>query len=65
MRFRFMVRMVVPTTILAMGLLLLGGVAAWYLHRLQREASSLLVASVAKVRAAEELELISYRLRGG
>ncbi len=63
MRFRLMVRMVVPTTILALGLLLLGGVAAWYLHRLQREASRLLVASVAKVRTAEELELISYRLR--
>ena len=58
-----MVRMVIPTTILtALGLLLLGGVAAWYLHRLQREASRLLVASVAKVRTAEELELISYRL---
>jgi len=62
-RLRLMARMVVPTTILASGLLLLGGVAAWYLHRLQREASSLLVASIAKARTAEELELISYRLR--
>jgi len=63
-RFRLLARMVVPAMILALGLLLVGGVAAWYLHRLQREASALLVASVAKGRAAEELELISYRLRG-
>ncbi len=62
MAFRFMARMVVPTTILAAGLLLVGGIAAWYLHRLQREASSLLAASVAKVQAAEELELTGYRL---
>jgi len=61
--FRLMARMVAPTLILAIGLLLLGGVAAWYLHRMQREASSFLVASVAKVRAAEELEILSYRLR--
>jgi two-component system, NtrC family, sensor histidine kinase HydH len=40
-----------------------GGLAAWYLHGLQREASDLLVASVAKVRAAEEMELVGYRLR--
>ena len=63
MGFRLMTRMVIPTIILAVGLLLIGGVAAWYLHGLQREASRLLVVSVAKVRAAEELELISYRLR--
>ena len=63
MAFRFMARLVAPTIILAVGLLLLGGVAAWYLHRLQREASGLLVVSVAKVRAAKELELISNRLR--
>lgn len=60
---RLMTRMVIPTIGLAAGLLLVGGLAAWYLHGLQREASGLLVASVEKVRAAEELELISYRLR--
>lgn len=65
MAFRFVARLVVPIVILAVGLLLLGGVAAWYLHRLQREASQLLVASVARVLAAEELELIGFRLRAG
>lgn len=44
-------------------LLLLGGVAAWYLHGLQRTSSQLLMASVAKVEAAEELEIISHQLR--
>ena len=63
MRFRLMARMVVPTTILASGLLLVGGLAAWYLHRLQREASWLLVASVAKVRAAEELDSLAIVAR--
>lgn len=58
-----MLRMAAPTVMLALGLLVLGSVAAWYLHHLQREASDLLVASVEKVRSAEELELLSYRLR--
>lgn len=44
-------------------LLLLGGVAAWYLHGLQRTSSQLLMTSVAKVEAAEELEIISHELR--
>ena len=44
-------------------LLLLGGMAAWYLHRLQKDSSALLSASVVKVQAAEELEIISHELR--
>ena len=44
-------------------LLLLGGVAAWYLDGLQRESSRLLDRTVEKVVAAEELEVISHQLR--
>lgn len=62
MRFR-LVRIVVPTAGMSILLLLLGGVAAWYLHGLQRDSSELLIASVAKVEAAEELEVISHELR--
>ena len=56
-------RVIVPAAGMSILLLLLGGVAAWYLHRLQQESSALLTASVAKVQAAEELEVISHELR--
>lgn len=63
MRLSPVVRIIAPTAVTSILLLLLGGVAARYLHRLQRESSDLLDASVAKVQAAEELEIISHELR--
>ena len=61
MRIRFL-RVLVPTAGMSILLLLLGGVAAWYLHGLQRTSSQLLIESVAKVEAAEELEVLSHEL---
>ena len=61
MRIRLL-RILVPTAGMSILLLLLGGVAAWYLHGLQRTSSQLLLDSIAKVEAAEELEVISHEL---
>ena len=56
-------RIIVPTAAMSILLLLLGGIAAWYLHQLQQDSSELLSGTVAKVEAAEELELISHEVR--
>lgn len=58
-----LLRILVPTAGMSLLLLLLGGVAASYLHGLQRKSLRLLIASVAKVEAAEELEIVSHELR--
>jgi two-component system sensor histidine kinase HydH len=58
-----MARVIIPTAVMSILLLLVGGVAAWYLHQLQQDSVELLVASVAKVEAAEELEVISHEFR--
>jgi signal transduction histidine kinase len=58
-----MVRIIVPTAGMSLLLLLLGGLAAWYLHRLQQDSSELLRVSVARVEAAEDLEVICHELR--
>lgn len=58
-----MFRLVGPVIALSVVLLLLGGLAAWYLHGLQQESAALVRLSVARIEAAEELELLSYRLR--
>lgn len=63
MSFRLTTRIIAPTVGASAVLLLLGGLAAWYLHRLQQDSSELLVASVTRLRAAEELEIISHELR--
>lgn len=63
MRVRPISRMIVPTAAMSIVLLLLGGLSAWYLHRLQKDSSRLLVDSVAKVESAEELQIISHELR--
>ena len=52
-----------PTITLGGLLLLLGGVAAWYLHRLQQDSSETIRASSVKAVAAEQVEMLSYRLR--
>lgn len=62
MQFRLL-RILLPTAGMSILLLLLGGVAAWYLHGLQRKSSELLIASVPKVEAAEELEVIAHQSR--
>lgn len=60
---RFIFRLAGPAVALSLALLLLGGVAAWYLHRLQQESTELIGLSMAKTEAAEELQLLSYRVR--
>ncbi len=48
---------------MSVALMSVGGVAAWYLHRLQVSSTRLLSESIAKVTAAAELETISHELR--
>jgi two-component system sensor histidine kinase HydH len=60
---RPMLRMILPMAAMSLALLLLGGLAAWYLHGLQKESSRLLDETVVKLEAAEELEVISHELR--
>jgi hypothetical protein len=57
MSFRLTMRIIAPTMGASVALLLLGGVAALCLHWLQQDSSELLVASVNRLRAAEELEI--------
>jgi two-component system sensor histidine kinase HydH len=63
MKLKPMARIIIPAAGMSILLLLLGGIAAWYLHRLQQKSSELLTASMAKVVAAEDLEVISHELR--
>jgi two-component system sensor histidine kinase HydH len=63
MTLRFVFRMIAPTLAMSLVLLLLGGVAAWYLHELQKESSALLSSAVTEVRAGEQLEIIAHELR--
>lgn len=63
MNLRLSSRMIAPIVGVSLLLTVLGGCAAWYLHRLQQDASSLLVTSVAKVQCAEEMEMICHELR--
>ena len=60
---RLIVRMVAPTLLVAALLLLLGGLAAWYVHQLQQESAKLLTTNVQKARAAEELVINTHDLR--
>ena len=55
-------RIIVPTLSVSILLLVLGSLAAWYLHRLQQSSSELLVASISKTRTAEELVVVSQEL---
>lgn len=56
-------RMILPLAAMSAVLLLVGGLAASYLHRLQGESLHLLDESVGRVQAAEELEITSHELR--
>ena len=58
-----MLRIVAPTLAVSFGLLFLGGLAAWYLHHLQRESARLMAASLSRIQAAEEIQLDCQRLR--
>lgn len=64
MSLRLTTRIIAPTILVSATLMLLGGVAAWYLHQLQQASSRLLMVSVARLRAAEELEIVSLELQG-
>jgi signal transduction histidine kinase len=55
--------MLAPTLLVSLVLLVLGGVAAWYVHRLQKDSANELKVSVEKVTAVEELVTISHDLR--
>jgi hypothetical protein len=55
--------MIAPTAAMSLILLLLGGIAALYLHRLQQKSSDLLSAGVVNVEAAEELATIAHKVR--
>ena len=63
MSLRLTTRIIAPTILASATLMLLGGVAAWYLHRLQRDSSRLLMVSVTRLQAAEELEIVSIELQ--
>ena len=63
MHTRPLFRMIIPMALMSLVLLTVGGVAAWYLSQLQASSSQLLYDSIAKVQAAEELEIISHELR--
>ncbi|HKB39177.1 MAG TPA: histidine kinase dimerization/phospho-acceptor domain-containing protein, partial [Gemmataceae bacterium] len=54
---RLLVRVTGPIVVISLFLLALGVVAAWYVHRLQKNVSRVVVEDVASVRAAEELEI--------
>lgn len=60
---RLIWRITAPTIVVSLLLLSLGGLAAWYVHRLQQDSSKLLSDSVATLRVAEELEIVSRQLR--
>jgi len=63
MSLRLTTRIIAPSILVRATLMLLGGVAAWYLHRLQRDSSRLLMVSVTRLQAAEELEIVSIELQ--
>ena len=57
MKHGLLVRMTAPLVAVSVLLLLLGTVTAWYVHRLQKNASDTLALNVLSIRAAEELEI--------
>jgi signal transduction histidine kinase len=57
MSVHLLVRMTAPITAISLLLLTLGVVAAWYVHRLEKNVSDLLAEDVSSVRAAEEVEI--------
>ncbi len=63
MHTRLIVRMLAPTLLVSLVLLILGGVAAWYVHRLQKDSTKEVKLNVNKVTAVEELVTISHDLR--
>ena len=63
MSLRLTTRIIAPTILVSATLMLLGGVAAWYLHQLQKDSSHLLIASQTRLRAAEESKLVSFELQ--
>ena len=63
MYMRPLLRLIIPMAVMSVVLLTVGGVSAWYLNQLQMSSARLLSDSIAKVRAAEELEVISHELR--
>ena len=63
MRVRLTTRVIAPTVLVSLLMLLVGGVAAWYLHRLQQDSSALICSSVKRLRAAEELQIVGQEER--
>jgi signal transduction histidine kinase len=63
MKTRFLLRMTAPITVLSMIPLAGGAVAAWQVHRSQKDASQNLARNVKSIRAAEELVLAIRDIR--
>ena len=63
MHTRLVLRMIAPIAVTSLFLLAVGGVAAWYVHSMQKDVSNLLAEEVASVRAAEELEISVLRMQ--
>jgi two-component system sensor histidine kinase HydH len=61
---RLMVRMIAPIGAVSVLLVTLGGAAAWYVHRLQKNTSDVLALNVASVGAAEQLQIGLLEVRG-
>ena len=51
-------RLILPTLVVSLLLMCLGGLSAWYLHQSQRESYRLLTHNITRVQAAEEVMLI-------
>lgn len=58
-----MLRIAVPIAAVSGLLLLIGVIGAWYVYRLQEQASEILAVNVASIRAAEELEIVVRETR--
>lgn len=65
MKLSLLTRMTAPLVIVSVLLLFLGVVTAWYVHRLQHNASETLASNVSSIRAAEELEIGLREIRTG
>jgi two-component system, NtrC family, sensor histidine kinase HydH len=63
MGIRLLLRIMAPTIALAAALLLFGGMAAWYLHRMQAQAEEMLAASFERGRVAADLEALAHKIR--
>ncbi len=60
---RLILRMLVPSLAISLMVLAFGGVAGWYVHRMQKDTSDRLAHQVSSIRAAEQLVLGIHDMR--